>query len=165
MNRRTGMMIGGAVVLLIVVILVSRKSGNVLRTDQPGAGKTPSISIKTDDAKLSQYIGSLYLGKLPAGTTVLPPAGTVERATVFAPGKSICIVTDFKATVPKGAYAEAIYDLGAQKIVGDKAVNGGLALSGSIRKCNQYGLPVGQYAFEVYINDVLAGAFPFQIEK
>jgi len=154
MNRK-GVIIGGAVILLCVILFIGLRSGN-----------TPSTSqSRGDAAKFDQYIKDLYLGKLPKGVTALLPAGVVERATVFTHDENICVVTEFKADVPKGAYAEAIYDVAAQKMVGDKAVNKGLDLNGSTRKCTQYGLPVGTYEFEVYLDDILAGAFPFEIKK
>lgn len=164
--NRTSVIIVGAVILLGAVVFIGSRSGNFLSTGQSGVGnQQTSASGKVDGAKFGQYIKDFYLGKLPEGVTALLPAGMVEPAAVFAPGESICVVTEFSADVPKGAYAEAIYDLGAQKMVGEKAVNNGLNLNGSTRKCTQYGLPVGTYEFDVYLDDVLAGVFPFEIKE
>ncbi|MFA4954431.1 MAG: hypothetical protein WC641_03915 [Patescibacteria group bacterium] len=123
-------------------------------------------SEKADAKKLSEYFKSFALGKLAVGKKVLPPKSVPVKANVFTSKDQFCVMTEIKKDIPVGVLATATYSIETQQNVQEKSANPELIKAGGMTGCsNLEGLPPGRYEFKVYVNDVLAGLYPFVVKK
>ena len=124
-------------------------------------------SEKADATTLSEYFKSLTLGKLAIGKKVAPPKSVPVKTADFTASKDqFCIMAVTKKDIPAGVLAAATYSVETQLNVREKSASTELMKAGSEINCGSLtGLPPGRYEFKVYLDDILAGVFPFTAKK
>lgn len=123
-------------------------------------------SEKANAQKFSEYFKSITLGKLAIGKTVAPPKTVPTKTIVFTSKDQFCITLDVKKDIPAGVVATALYSIETQQNVKDKSASTDVTKAGSLTSCGGLtGLPYGRYEVKVYLDDVLAGVYPFSYKK
>ncbi len=123
-------------------------------------------SEKADAQKLSEYFKSFALAKLAIGKTVAPPKTVPTKTTVFTSKDQFCTIAELKKDIPAGVLAAATYSIETQQYVSEKAVFPSVIKAGGSIGCGgQNDLPPGRYELKIYLDDVLAGVYPFTVKK
>lgn len=123
-------------------------------------------SEKADAQKLSEYFKSITLGKLALGKKVSPPKVVPTKTTAFTSKDQFCITLDVKKDIPVGVVATALYSVELQQNIKDKEASTDVTKAGSMSSCGSLeGLPYGRYEVKIYVDDVLAGVYPFTYKK
>ncbi|MDD5726763.1 MAG: hypothetical protein PHC53_05185 [Patescibacteria group bacterium] len=123
-------------------------------------------SEKGDAQKLSEYFKSITLGKLALGKKVSPPKVVPIKTTAFTSKDQFCITLNVKKDIPVGVVATALYSVELQQNIKDKEASTDVTKAGSISSCGSLtGLPYGRYEVKIYVDDVLAGVYPFTYKK
>lgn len=123
-------------------------------------------SEKADAKKFSEYFKSIALGKLALGKKVSPPKVVPTKTNVFTTKDQFCITLEVKKDIPAGVVGTALYSIETQQNVKDQSVSTEVTKAGSMSSCGSLiGLPFGRYEVKIYVDNVLAGVYPFTYKK
>ncbi len=158
------------IVLLVIVGAAIYLSGN---RGAGGGGYPPNAMDGTpqtdvvfsggaDEAKYGEYFSELYLGKLSAGAKFDP--FKVTRTKVYGSGEQLCQVMTLKKQVAAGGLGLAVYDVNAGNEVQPKSSFPQALGPGGVTGCSPLEWPAGKYEYQIYVDDVLVGALPFEVE-
>ncbi len=122
-------------------------------------------SEQADALKFADYFKSFSLGKLALNKKVGPKSVPV-KTTVFTGKDQFCVVADLKQDIPVGVLATALYSVETAQNVYEKSASTDVMNAGNTMSCNGPSkLALGRYEMKIYLDDVLAGVYPFTIKK
>lgn len=122
-------------------------------------------SEKADAKKFSEYFQGFRFGKLAIGKKVGPKSVPV-KTNVFTGKDQFCIVADFKRDIPADVLATAVYSIETAQNTIEKSMFTEVTKAGNMMSCNGPSpFPPGRYEMKIYLDDVLAGVFPFTVKK
>jgi hypothetical protein len=122
-------------------------------------------SEKADAQKFSEYFKSFTLGKLALNKKV-GPKNVPVKTNVFTSKDQFCVVADIKQDIPAGALASSVYGIETAQDVIEKSASTEFTRAGKTMSCGGPSkFTPGRYEMKVYIDDVLAGVYPFTIKK
>lgn len=123
-------------------------------------------SEKADAEKFSEYFKSIVLGKLALGKKVSPPKTMPTKTSVFTTKDQFCVTIEVKKDIPAGVLANALYSVEMQQNIKDVTPSTEDTKAGSMSSCGSLtGLPYGRYEMKVYVDNELAGVYPFTYKK
>jgi len=147
------------VLALLTPGLVACSGGPAVSSPTPSSTPPDGITLseQPDTATFRKYFKELGLGKLPADVKDFP-TNLQKNATIFTAGDQICLYGDI---ILECQLRNTVYDVVADNVINE----GGLPkpMTGGFAGWEPLTIPVGEYEYKVYVNDVLVGVFPFEV--
>ena len=164
----------GMIVVLVIIggvfVWYQLKKNPMPSVSQSTATK-PVLSENPDQAVFNQYLTKISLNKLPPGATLSGPASATESSVFnFSAGDKFCTGLSVIKEIPQNSYADAVYDTNTKSDVIQRRTSPRTPAIGNNVGCTDLligpnkPLPAGKYEYKAYINGVLVGVLPFEVQ-
>ncbi len=131
------------------------------------------LSEQPDQATFNAYFSDVFLAKLPGGVTFGSDAENRANAVKtsvfnFTAGDSFCTSFDVIKSIPEHSWANAIYDTNAKSypipVYPQQALATGNTIGcESLLIGQNESIPVGNYEYKAYVNNILVIVLPFEV--